>query len=428
MGSRRRFRGWVVVAALGTVLATSVGISFYGVSVYLAALTRGPGAFSLGAVSLATSAFLLVGGIAGLGVAALLERVDIRWVLCGGALAGGAALYEVGTVRTPAQLTLAYAALGVGFAATGAIPASAVIVRWFVRRRALAMSLAFTGLPVGGAVLTPPIAALVHSLGVAGAAPWLAAAYVVGIVPVTLAFIRPGPEAAGSGPDGDSAPQTPAADHDSGAVREAVRTPWFWVITAALMLGMLGQVGAQAHLFNAIAERLDTVAATAAVSAMAVASLVGRMLGSALLGRVRLTTATAALLGIQCLATLGIATAPSLATVVGCTVAFGLTVGNVQVLHPLLIAERFGGASYARILALSNLVVCGGMAFGPLAVGAVRSGTGTYLGGMAVAACSATAGAIVVLFAARSARRAVSTPIAVSEAYLTSISSVPPLG
>jgi MFS family permease len=158
VAGRRPSYGWAVVAALGVVLAVSVGISFYGVSVYLEALTRGPGTFSLAAVSAGTSAFLLVSGVAGVGVAALLDRVDVRWVLSGGAVLAAAALLALGSVRTPGALVLAYAALGVGFAATGTIPASTLIARWFPRRPAVAMSLAFTGLPVGGAVLTPPIA------------------------------------------------------------------------------------------------------------------------------------------------------------------------------------------------------------------------------------------------------------------------------
>jgi MFS family permease len=395
VAARRPSYGWAVVAALGAVLAVSVGISFYGVSVYLEALTRGPHAFSLTTVSVATSAFLLVSGIAGVGVAALLTRLDTRWVLSGGAVLAAAALLALGSARTAAALVLAYAALGVGFAATGTVPASTLIARWFPERPAVAMSLAFTGLPVGGAVLTPPIAALVRWLGVAGAAPWLAGAYVVGVVPVAIAVLRR-PPAADDGPSS-------AAESGEG-VRAALHTPWFWLATAALMLGMLGQVGALSHLFNAVTERLDGGAAAAAVSTMALASLAGRVLGSAVLGRVRLTASAALLLALQCVATLGIGAAPSLGTVVACTAAFGLTVGNMQVLHPLLIAERFGSRDYGPILALSNLGVSCGMAFGPLLVGAVRTAGGTYLWAMAAAAVSAGAGAVFVVLLLRTGR------------------------
>jgi MFS family permease len=256
----------VIVATLGTVLAIAVGISFYGVSVYLEAPTHGPDGFPLATASAATGAFLFVAGIAGVGVgvAALLARLDARWVISVGADLAAAALLVLGHARSPAQLLLAYSCLGAGFAATSTIPASTVITRWFPRRRALALSLVFTGLPIGGALLTPPIAALVRSLGVAGAAPWLAGTYVVGVVPVTVAFLRPAPRPQGDGPGGAV---VPAGEEAGATARHAVRTGWFWAATTALMLA--------------------------------------------------------------------------------CTAAFGLTVGNMQVLHPLLIAERSGARDYA---------------------------------------------------------------------------------
>jgi MFS family permease len=104
-------------------------------------------------------------------------------------------------------------------------------------------------------------------------------------------------------------------------------------------------------------------------------------------------------------ATLGIGAAPSTAAVVVCTATFGLTIGNMQVLHPLLVAERFGARSFGRILALSNLGVSCGMAFGPLVVGAVRTCSGSYQWAMAAAACSAAAGSLLLVLLMTAARR-----------------------
>ncbi|MGY1810964.1 MFS transporter [Blastococcus sp. SYSU D00669] len=391
---RAPFYGWAVVAALGLALSISVGISFYGVSVYLEALTDD--GFSLAAVSWATSAFLLVSGVAGVGVAALLERVDVRWVMTTGALLAGGALLALGSVRTPAQLLLAYAALGIGFAASATIPASTLVTRWFVRRRTLALSLVFLGLPLGGAVLTPPVAALVQAVGVEGAAPWLAAGYVLGVVPVVLAVVRPDPASRGTGPDGDAVRLEPGPAADGGTVRDVLRTGWFWAVTGALMLGMLGQVGTLAHLFNAVTERLGTGTAAATVSAAALASLAGRLVGSWALDRIGLARSAVGLLTLQALATLGAAVAPSTPAVLGCAAAFGVAMGNMQVLHPLLVAERAEPRHYGRVLAASNLGVTAGMAFGPVAVGAARAAGGSYLPGLAVAAAAAAAGAVLL--------------------------------
>ncbi len=405
MPRRPRFRGWVVVAALAWTSGVSVGISFYGVSVYLEALTTGPGALPVAVVSLATGVFLLVSGVAGLGVAALLDRLDPRWVVGGGAVLAAVAVLALGQVRTPGQLLGAYALLGVGFAATAAIPASTLVVRWFVRRRTTALSLAFLGLPIGGAVLTPPVALLVDDLGVAGASPWLAGGLLAAVLPAAL-LLRSGPDAVGSTPDGDDAPPAPAAPAPgTGGVGPALHSGWFWVVTAALTLGMLGQVGTLSHLFTAVTERLDTATAALAVSVAALASLAGRLAGSWVLARVALPATAVVLLAVQGSATVATALASGAPAVVGAAALFGLTMGNLQVLHPLLVAERFSGPAYGRVLAVSNLVVTGGMALGPPAVGAVRAGTGGYLPALCLAGAAAVAGAGVLAVGVRRAAR-----------------------
>ena len=404
------------MAALATVLAISVGISFYGVSVYLEAFTSGPDGFPLTTVSVATGAFLVVSGIAGVPVAALLDRMDPRWIIGVGALVGAGALLALGWVRTPTQLLLAYAALGLGFAATGTIPASALVARWFTRRRGTALSLTFIGLPVGGAVLTPPIAALVQAVGVQGAAPWLATAYLVGVVPLSLAVLRPGPAAVGSWPDGDPTP-APAGDTDDSTAADALRTGWFWVVSTALMLGMLAQVGVLSHLFTVVTERLGTGTAAAAVSVMAGASLVGRAIGSWALGHVPLTATTVILLGLQGVATVGIGLAPSTGTLLTGAAVFGLTMGNMQVLHPLLVAERYSGHGYGRILALSGLGVMVGTAAGPVLLGVVREASGSYSPAFLLAAAvAATAAGLIAVFVRPLGRPAAIAPPPVADA------------
>jgi cyanate permease len=169
------------------------------------------------------------------------------------------------------------------------------------------------------------------------------------------------------------------------------------------------------HLFSVVTERLDAGTAAAAVSVMALASLLGRALGSWALGHVPLTATTVALLGLQGLATVGIALAPSGATLLACAAVFGLTMGNMQVLHPLLVAERYGGQGYGRILALSALGVMGGTAAGPVLVGVVRDGAGSYsLALLLAAAVALTAGALIAVFVRTPRRRTDAEPATLS--------------
>ena len=178
--------GWPGVAALATILAAGVGVTFYGLSVYLPALTGAGADFSLTTVSVATAFFLVVNGLGGAAVATLLTHLDARLVVLGGLLTTALGLVLVGRADSVWVLFTSYALMGAGFAATSVIPASHLVALWFTRRRTVAMSLVFVGLPVGGAVFTPPVAWLVESRGIEGASPLLAAGLLAIGAPMTL--------------------------------------------------------------------------------------------------------------------------------------------------------------------------------------------------------------------------------------------------
>ena len=73
----RVFPGWYVVGAVFVVLSTTSGLIFYGLAVYLDALTDEQ-AFSTTSVSLATSVFFVVGGVMGRVIAPVIEARDIE--------------------------------------------------------------------------------------------------------------------------------------------------------------------------------------------------------------------------------------------------------------------------------------------------------------------------------------------------------------
>ena len=70
------------------------------------------------------------------------------------------------------------------------------------------------------------------------------------------------------------------------------------------------------------------------------------------------------------------------ALLIGSTL-FGLTVGNILMLMPLIFAQAFGLRDYARIYSQGNMISAFGMAAGPLAVGVVHDWLGGYAGAYA---------------------------------------------
>jgi cyanate permease len=59
-------------------------------------------------------------------------------------------------------------------------------------------------------------------------------------------------------------------------------------------------------------------------------------------------------------------------------VLFGITVGNVLMLQPLLLAEAFGTRHYGRIYSVSSLITAAGVAGGPALAGLIYEGSGGY--------------------------------------------------
>jgi MFS family permease len=384
----RVFRGWWVVVGVFVMLTVAAGVGFYGLSVYLRALTVEQG-FSVGAVSGATAVFFLVSGLVGLPVAAVIARRDARPLIAGGAVACAGALLLLGSADHVWEVYVAHAVFGAGFAASSLVPGTTLVTRWFARRRSVALSVASTGLSFGGVVLTPAIAVLVRDHGLAAVTPWLALLFVIGIVPVTALLLQPSPEAVGLQPDGDPAPLPGAPVAVPGPLAgEAARTRFFVAVTAAHLLAMLAQVGGIAHLFNLTGERATVGLAAAVVQVLAFSSLAGRLLGGVVAARVSMRGLAIALMVMQAGSLVLLAVADGAVGLLTATVLFGVTVGNLLMLHPLLLAERFGVRDYARIYSRSQLVATFGVAAGPAVIGVLHDALDGYGAAFTLAAAA----------------------------------------
>ena len=82
--------------------------------------------------------------------------------------------------------------------------------------------------------------------------------------------------------------------------------------------------------------------------------------------------------GAQGVGWAAVAVAQTRPALVVAAVLTGLTVGNTLLLHPLLLSEYFGPASYPKIFATSQLVVTAGVAAGPFVLGWVHDHAGGY--------------------------------------------------
>jgi MFS family permease len=393
--SVRTFPGWRVVGAAFMCLFTTAGLGFYGLAVYLPVLSREQG-WSVSSISRAVTVFFVVGGVAGVVVARLLARHDVRVVVMGGALVGAVALALLGRVADEWHVFVVYILLSIGHTAAGLVPVTTVVTRWFHVRRSVALSVASTGLSVGGMVLTPTVKWLLDDRGLAAGAPWLAAMWLVGIVPATLLFLRDDPADAGFAPDGarlsDGAP--PAVLSVDFAA--AVRSRFFIAVTVAYTFIFAAQVGGIQHLVKLVEERSSTSLAATATLVLAASSVVARLAGGQLTMRLPMLGFTVCCAVVQGASLLFIASFEVAGGLMASIALFGATVGNLLMLHPLLVGAKFGPRDYPRIFSRSQLIVFVGTAAGPSLLGVLHDAAGDYLTAYLVAGTMSLVGAVVL--------------------------------
>jgi MFS family permease len=385
-----------VVAGCFVVLTVSSGLGFYGLAVYLNAFSN-EFDWSLSTISFATTVFFVVGGAFGLYVARLVARYDVRFVIAGGAIVGGLALASLGQVDQQWQLFVVYGIFAVGWSAAGLVPATTVVTRWFHVRRSVALSVASTGLSVGGIVITPFAKRLIDEQGLAASTPWLGLVFAAGIVPAAWLLVRPDPEADGWLPDGmprDRA--TPPPPVLGTPYQRAVRTRFFWAVTIGYVFALGSQVGAIQQLVKLVEERTDASTARFAITFLAATSVGARLLGGRVVQHMPMMRFTVCLGVVQAVALVGLAVARSEVAIFASIVLFGLTIGNILMLHPLLVAERFGVLDYPRIFSRSQFITIVGTAGGPLLIGWLHDVAGTYRQPFVIAACCSLVGAAVL--------------------------------
>jgi MFS family permease len=399
---RRVFDGWIVVAATSIMLLVAGGLGFYGLSVYLKELKDARG-FSVGWISAATSLFFVVGGLVGLAVARFIAHHDVRIVIMGGTVIAGASLALLGQVHQVWQLFLVDAALAVGYSCCFLVPGTTVVTRWFHRRRSVALSIASTGISVGGLIFTPVASGLIDHVGLSTALPWLGLVWVVVVLPVAV-VIWPDPITRGERPDGDEGPVAMAG---AGAApswpgvpyREAVHSRFFKALVLAYILGMTAQVGALIHLFNRVSDDIDKTTAEASILCVALASVTFRLIGGVVATRVPLVRLTTVMFAVQALSLVVLAAGTTSGALMAGSVLFGATIGNTLMLQPLLVAEAFGVRDYARLYSVNSLLSTVGVAAGPFVVGLIHDTAGGYPAAYVVAA-GLSVGAMLVMWSA----------------------------
>jgi MFS family permease len=364
-----------VVFVIGWTFTVATGLGFYSLPVYLNDLVHSRG-FALTTVSYAVSSFFLVSAVVNVPLGRLIRRVEPRWVMLGGSVLSGLSLFLLGRVDAVWQLYLDFTVFGCGFSASSYLPGTAVIVGLFDRDRARALALALTGGSVGGVVVAPLLTRVVAERGLTATAPWLGLAYLV-LAGLPVVLVIRGHLARAPSPDEESVAAGAAGAAPGVSYAVAVGSAAFVLVTVAFGVLLADQVGTQVQIV-AIGSALGVSNAGIAVGIMASATVVGRLIGAFALNRLPVIGFSAIMGGLQGASFCVLALLPGLAGFAAGTVLFGITIGNLTVLIPLVVVELFGLIDYPRIYAVSQFGASVGTAAGPAMLAWLHSGFGSY--------------------------------------------------
>jgi MFS family permease len=372
-----RYAGWRVVLTCFIMAMFVVGFGLYGQSIYLVELQRLNG-WTAGLISGASTLSLLLCNILAMFTNELAGRLGPRRLVLLGVAALAASMTLLALATHPWQLYVAFILMAFGWIGMGMIVIAAIVSLWFVRRRGLALSIAFTGASAGGVIVTPLLLLLVQRLGFPAAMLTATAIMVAILVPVIIGGIGLPPKTLE--PVDIAGPQHPTEDSVPGGISrtDLMRRAAFWTLSIPFALGLMAQIGFIVHQIALLEPKVGYASAGVAVSMMTFSAIVGRLGLGMVVDRFVPRFVTAASLVSQAAALLIILQADTVPMMLAASALFGFSVGNLITLPPLIIHREFEAESFVVVMGLSNAISGTIGALGPVLIGLVHGWSGNY--------------------------------------------------
>jgi MFS family permease len=399
------FFGWVIIAvafvtvALAVTARTAFSLMFppivdeFGWDRGLAA-----GAFSFG---------FLVSAVISPVVGRAMDKRGPRFVIEIGVVLTGAGLLGATMIQSPWQL---YATLGLLVGAGGNCMSFSVqsqyLPNWFVRRRALATGIAFSGVGVGAILILPWLQTIILTEGWRSACWMLGLMTLVVLLPLNLIGLLPdgARELAAAARRHAATVVDPAWTSIEWTVAKAVCTARFWWLVTGFFCAGYAWYAVQVHQTKYLIETgFSPMQAAWSLGLVAMVAIPGQIFLGGLsdrIGREIVWTIAASGFVICYAALLALAAGPSLPLLYVMVLSQGVLGYAFTSLMGAVVAEIFEGPQFGSIFSLIMVALLVGGAAGPYVTGVLHDIEGTYTLAFAVALGFSALGAVSIWFAA----------------------------
>jgi len=384
------FYGWVIVAV--TFVTMAIGVNARTAFSLLFPPIIGEFGWERGVTAGAFSFGFLVSGALSPLIGRMMDRHGPRAVMELGVILMGGGLLLAPLTTQPWHLYLTIGVLvGGGSVCLGYSGQSLFLPNWFVRKRGLAIGIAFAGVGIGSVVLLPWVQSMIEQTGWRTACTAMGVLVLVVLAPVNLLLWKR-PADLGLEPDGDASTGAslrpvsnivdPAWAATDWTLARAMRTARFWWLALGYFCGLYAWYAVQVHQTKYLLDiGFNPAVAAWALGIVSLLGIPGQILLGHLSDRVgREWIWTASCLGFAiCFAALiALAWTPTLALLYVMVAAQGALGYGVTSIMGAVVLEIFEGKQYGSIFGTLMLAALAGGAAGPLVTGFLHDIYGNY--------------------------------------------------
>ncbi|MCU0473578.1 MAG: MFS transporter [Bacteroidales bacterium] len=331
---------------------------------------------------------LLVAPLFGFIAGWIIDRHGPRRMMMAGALMTGAALIGLSLMNSLSIFYLSYILVALGYIFGGPLPCQVLISRWFTKNRGKAMGIAYLGIGTGFALVPQIAAGLEKNLG------WHLALAILGILIVLIAlplafFVK----------DSPSITETTVKAEPPVSIISIFKNPDFYLLAFGSMCSIAAVGGMNQHLKLYLRDLTFTQSDAAnVISLVAVMSLAGRVI-MGWLADIFPRKYVMILIYLIVASSIPLLLIPDFpGGIYIFAVIFGIGLGGDYMIIPLMAGDLFGVRILGRVMGI--ILVADGIAEStmPMAVGAIRDTSATYMSGFVILIFVGLAGAIIVSF------------------------------